>query len=338
MATPFPTYPKIKHYKPKWLSMFGAGEVVVQSKIDGSNVSFQRLPSGEIYFMSRTIALVPSSEDMDRIFNKFVEEINSIADLLEVRYIYRGEYLSANRHNVLYYDQLPRHHVVLFDIQDADMKKYLGVDVVLSEGARLGLDVVPILYRGVADSNEFKDILRIMLDQKTRYSHVAGSPTPFLGDQFEGVVIKSYLIMDKEAPSMCKMICSEFRESAPGPGSGGWLQGPGITSQLGDLYNSPMRYQKAFQHARDAGLLRHTVEDIPLLAEETKRDIIEEELDEIKDALWASEERNISKAKKANPDTVEEIKNDLWERQKNAILKKATRDIGTWYKTQILKQ
>jgi hypothetical protein len=323
-----PSYPHLKSVGHRAHGKLFEGEVIIQSKIDGSNVSFWKDEKGKVWFRSRNLMLYHETEKIDRQFDALIETVTSISDRLDPRFIYRGEYLRERRHNRLEYDRVPEFHVVLFDLQDSKTHEYLGLDSLLEEAKRVGFDVVPVLFRGTMGDG-VRGILNNLLSFRTTTPSVAGSETRWLGEAFEGIVIKNYAQKDpydERCPLIAKLVCEEFRELA---GVKQWIQGPGITTQLGDALRTDARYFKALQHLRENCVeFKNTPEDIPMLAEEVKRDIVDEELDMILDRLWDAERSKYKKSVKS----VEEFKMELWETHKNPILKKATSDIGVWYK------
>ncbi|CAH6421083.1 RNA ligase [uncultured virus] len=337
---PISAYPHLQglHHKSTTTGALFRGPVVVQLKIDGSNVSFWKHPeTGQVLARSRSIMLDYANPKfrMSKMFLRFVDSINAVSDRLDPRFVYRGEYLEKPRHNCITYDRLPRHNVVLFDLQDAASGEYLGLQALLDEAARIEFDVVPTLHCGTLEAGARDPLLQHIMQAKTAHPSVAGSRSDFMGAQFEGIVVKNYGERTADGvPLMGKLVAEEFCESFRRPAI--WRNGPGLTSQLGDLYRNTNRYQKAYQHLRDSGLLSHTHDDIPDLAASAKQDIVDEELEEIKDVIWQSERFKYGQAVRDDPLAAEAIKEKLWLERRNAILKKATSDVGVWYKTTIL--
>ena len=145
-----------------------------------------------------------------------------------------------------------------------------------SEAERLGLECVPMLYRGPIAS---LDMFRSFLETRS----VLG------GQLIEGVVIKPVVPvfgLDKKC-LMAKFVSERFKEvhaqvwKVSNPTAGDFVQ------ILTGKYATAARWQKAVQHLRDAGQLENASRDIGLLIREVPIDVEKECADEIKDALYA---------------------------------------------------
>ena len=145
------------------------------------------------------------------------------------------------------------------------------------EAERLGLEVVPLLYRGRIDN---PDVLRGLIDR-----------TSILGGQkIEGCVLKSYHKFGKDGKAMmAKFVTEAYREVQKGD----WReQNPAqgdVVQRLIETYRTPARWNKAIQHLREAGKLKDSPEDIGPLLIEVREDVRAECLEEIASALfnWA---------------------------------------------------
>ena len=189
-------------------------------------------------------------------------------------YIYRGELLSKPKHNTLAYNRIPKNHIIIFDI-DVGNQHYLSHPDKVAEAARIGLEVVPLLYSGTIPG---MDEMMAMLEKVS----VLG------GQQIEGFVVKNY---DQYNPMdsktlMCKYVSEAFKEvhktdfKKRNPNKGDVLQ------QIIDTYKTVARWNKAEQNMREQGTLMETPADIGNLIKEVFNDIREEcELD-IKERLW----------------------------------------------------
>src|SRR5688572_23150521 len=89
------------------------GPVVVEEKIDGSQFSWMKR-DGVMHFRSKNQAIDPANAGM---FQLGVNALLEIAEQFPDYWLYRGEYLSKPKHNVLRYEVLPHRHVVLYDVQ-----------------------------------------------------------------------------------------------------------------------------------------------------------------------------------------------------------------------------
>jgi hypothetical protein len=205
------------------------------------------------------------------MFSLAVEVVSKL-DLKE-GLTYRGEYLLKPKHNNIAYSRVPKGYVILFDINSED-EVYLSREEKEIEAARIGLEIVPVMFYGTIDNPA---IVQEFLERES----ILG------GSKIEGVVIKNYsqFGMDKKA-LMGKYVSEGFKESnkenwkKSNPGSGD------IISILIATYKTDARFEKAVQHLRERGEIEGTPRDIGKLIVEVKEDIKKECVDEIKDMLY----------------------------------------------------
>jgi len=133
------SYPHIKNIGNKCALSFKdckieGRAICIQLKVDGSNVAFwKNHKTGEVMFRSRNLMLDPCGDRFDKKFKTLVTEINSISDILNPGYVYRGEYFENKKLNVIEYNRVPKHNFVLFDLQEKKSGKYMDVLEVLNE-------------------------------------------------------------------------------------------------------------------------------------------------------------------------------------------------------------
>lgn len=207
-----------------------------------------------------------------------VAAISEIADQLTPGYIYRGEYFKTRKQNAIQYDRVPARHVVIFDIEDMNLGPYrfLAPDKVQEECQRLGLECVGM---------EAYDMVRTKEDLEAHMKKPS-----LLGGPREGVVLKNYARCTADGKTMMgKYVSEKFKEvnqlnwrtSNPNKGN--------VIATLIERLSCEARYLKAVQHLRERGELTETVQDIGPLIREVQTDVIAEETDRIKEALfqWA---------------------------------------------------
>lgn len=267
--------------------------VLIEEKVDGSQFSFGRF-DGVLRVRSKGKEML--AEAPESMFAKAVAEVAALP--LHDGWTYRGEMLNKPKHNSLAYTRTPAHNVIIYDI-NTDEEQYLAPDAKAAEAARLGLEVVPMLYHGrVAD----KAIINDMLARES----ILG------GQKIEGVVVKSYtqfgrdkkVLMGKYVSEAFKEVhAREWKQSNPQQGD--------IISQLITQYRTDARWAKAVQHLRDDGALTGTPADIGKLIAAVKQDIKSDSTEAIKDYLykWAIDQ----------------------------ILRGTTAGVAEWYKQQLLE-
>jgi hypothetical protein len=265
-----PSYGSIFNLGHRALLDLFSGPVVVQEKVDGSQISFGRRDS-ELRIRSKGQPI--NVDAPDKMFAPGVEAIKAVAHQLMEGYTYRGEYLQKPKHNALTYSRIPSNHIVLFDV-DAGDQAYTPHYVIVEEAARLGFDAVPELFTGIVADHDF---LRNLLQTES-----------FLGGcKIEGVVIKNYWRFGQDKKIlMGKLVSEAFKELHTMEWGAANPKGGDILQQLTDMVRTERRWEKAVEHLRDAGLLEGTPRDIGKLVVEVPNDIEREAQHEIIARLW----------------------------------------------------
>jgi len=255
-----PGYRKIRNLGHKDTRGIFDGPVVVQEKVDGSQISFGII-DGDLFVRSKG-----THRDLDGdagTFQKAVDEIKKREHLLQSGFVYRGEYLRKPKHNHLAYDHTPKGHIALWEVERPDGAGRIFSSLLEQEAAALDLDVTRILHDG---SVENEDQIKEIMDQES-----------FLGGcKMEGVVIKT------RSGLYAKVVCKDFREKQKQKKS----KKNDPIAEIADTYRTEARWRKAIQHLRDEGKLTDSPRDIGPLIKEIQADIMEEHGDEIKQAIF----------------------------------------------------
>lgn len=257
ISTSWHSYPKIYSVGHSYLSDFFSDEVLVEEKIDGSQFSFG-IFNGEIKIRSKGVQMF--CEAPEKMFSVAVETVKSLSHLLKDGWTYRAEYLRIPKHNAVSYDRIPKSHLIIFDINTGH-ETYLDYDSKKEEALRIGLEVVPVLHKGMLTSaSEFMNLLNIV--------SVLG------GQKIEGIVCKNYFKIgpDKKV-LMAKFVSEEFKEL----NKSNWRS---VNPKAGDIiqvmvgrYKADTRWLKAIQHLRESGLFTQSPKDIPNLIKEFQKDL-----------------------------------------------------------------
>lgn len=268
------SYPTVFGLGHRAISDLFSGPVLVESKVDGSAISFAVNDAGELSIRSKNAEINPDAPE--GMFALAIEQIQARRDLLHPGYIYRGEYLRASKHNTLKYDRMPKGNIIIFDIDLADQDQvYLDWQHKHDEAERIGFECVPKLYEGVVDS---VDQLKVFLDRES----ILG------GTKVEGIVIKNYEVMTSEKKvAMGKWVNESFKEVHGDEWRKANPTKQDIVDSLIARYRTPARWDKAIFHLRDAGKLEGSPRYIGMLLKEIPEDILKECEGEIKDALFA---------------------------------------------------
>lgn len=258
-------YPKIYNLgHPAIADLFQARELVIEEKVDGSQISFTvdeiRSKSAQVFEGTN-----------DKLFRPAVAMIIERRNLLHPGWIYRGEALTRQKHNTLRYDRAPG--IVIFDIEIAP-NDFLRRGDMEAECERVGLEYVPQFESACVDS---ADSIRHLLQH-----------TSFLGGTLiEGVVIKAHRRFGEDGkPLMGKFVSEAFKETHRAEWKSANPSRADIVTQIIADYTSPARWEKAVQHLRDDGRLESSPRDIGLLLAETQRDVLNECRAEISNRLF----------------------------------------------------
>ena len=273
MTTSWHSYPKVYALGHRAISEIFDGDDVVQEKIDGSQFSFG-IFDGQIKVRSRGKQIEP--EAPDKMFTLAVESVKERAHLLQDGWTYRGEYLNRPKHNTLKYNRTPKGYIILFDVNTGH-EDYSEPGLLQSEAERIGLESVPVMHVGPVSNAE--QVRGFMAE-----SSVLGGCTP------EGVVVKRYDAFTPDGKAMMgKYVTEAFKERHIKDWKERHPGGKDIITSIADTFNPEAIWQKAVQHLAEAGQLQHAPQDIGPILKELNQDVIGENKDDIKEALfkWA---------------------------------------------------
>jgi hypothetical protein len=255
------SYPKVYAVGHSAVGELFLGDVLVEEKVDGSQFSFSRT-GDEIDLRSRGAVVYPENAGM---FDLAVKAVHGLKDSLRDGWVYRAEYLMKPKHNVLKYERVPTHNLILFDINTGE-EVYLSRAEKEEEAARLGMEIVPVMYFGPVTKSE--DVYAFL------------ERTSILGGTVEGVVIKNYLRfgMDKKV-LMGKFVREDFKETHSKEWKASNPTISDVVERIIATLRSEVRWNKSVLRLRDAGKLEHSPRDIGFLLKEVQSDIRAEELD-----------------------------------------------------------
>lgn len=264
-----PAYPKVISFGGR-VVLDRNHEYYVEEKMDGSQFSFG-VVDGVLECRSKSVMI-----DMDSVPGNFLPAVQTAQvlfaeGLLNRGLIYRGEAICKPKQNTLTYSRMPRGSIVLFDVEDSN-----GIPAIRAEkeieAAAIGLEVVPVLWRGkVADLD-----VAALLDNESYLG----------GPKIEGFVVKSdepqwIVYGGKEQRLQIKYVSEAFKEFH----SKSWRsENPGRKDALSLVVSeikSEARWHKAIQHMRDEGRLTDSVKDIGPLVAEIQRDLFDDDADEV---------------------------------------------------------
>lgn len=271
------SYPKVFNLGHKAIEDLLKDDVIVQEKVDGSQFSWCKTADGILHFKSHHKEVYDGDSSM---FDEALVSVKAVADKPKPGWIYRGEYLRIPHHNVLTYGRIPANHIIIFDIT-IGLEEYLPYYEVEKEAKRLGFEVVPIFFQGkITDFEQLKELLE--------------TESCLGGTKIEGVVIKNYYRFGRDKHClMGKWVKEEMKEKIS---KGGETKShKDILTVLGVKYRTEARWFKAIQHLREQGLLVDEPKDIGILIKEINNDVLVEEQEEIKEAVFKWAWKSISR-------------------------------------------
>jgi hypothetical protein len=249
--------------------------------VSNSQFSWCKGDNGDTLFRSRNVQM--DNTVYEQMFERGIVALHEIHDSFNPDFIYRGEYLNTPKHHAVKYERVPERHVILFDIELRNRPQtFLSSREVKEEALRLGLDVVPTYFNGVANA---EDLLRYL------------DMPPYLGGEYiEGIVIKNYELAGMYGHvAKAKIVRADFRETQAIE----WrIQNPtagDIVQNIIKSLRTEARWNKAIQHLEESGQLTNEAKDIGPLLKEVNKDLLDEEQDAIKDILFKYYWKNISK-------------------------------------------
>ena len=296
------SFPKIFHIGERFIENLFKGEVEITEKIDGSQFDFGVDKNGEIVMRSKGQDLTYT--DIPKMFKPAVEQVERLTPLLIKEYkdtYFYCEFLSKHHHNILNYERTPKNNLYLFGVQKGEVF-ISDFNVLCYYADMLEIEKPNLIYNG-----EIKDVnsLEKLLEEDSCLGKI----------KIEGIVVKNYeepsIVGSMIIPiSMGKYVSEKFKEKHANE----WNTSFTVKGKLElflESFKSEARWQKAVQHLKEKGELDNSPKDIGKLMVEIKKDILEEEKDNIKEALFRIFDDDITR--------------------------KSTRGFPEWYKSKLLK-
>jgi len=285
------SYPKIIPLVGKYADLVTNGdEIEITEKVDGSMFAFGRSPEGELFFRSKGQQI--DERAPPNMFAPAVEHILTVADRIPNDTAFYGETLQKPRHNTLAYSRVPLNHLALFGVFDFERTRGESHEVLTGYANTLGVDVVPLIYRGPMDS--IANIPALMQKES------------FLGGQLiEGVVLKDYARPFEFAGmimpiTVLKYVSEAFKEKHSN--NPDWKpQGDALEEVLNQYRKGQeARWTKAIQHRKEAGLYLGEPKDIGPLMKEIWDDVLVEEKENFKEELFHIYKKRLAHAAQGN--------------------------------------
>ena len=265
----FVKYMKIKHLgSPEIKGLLGEpGKVVIQEKVDGSNVAFY--VEGDIIHFSRRTSNMTDSEIIEKKKDKttkwkFIEPVlNAFKDhpyAFNSKLYYFGE--SMQKH-VVAYDNIPG--FVGFDVLDLETHEFLYWKDARAEFELLGLPFIHVYEEKEATEVTINFLKELM--KKSAYRD----------GQAEGVVIKRYDFKNYYGRLVFgKLVGEGFYEAKERPGNDKVLHSKDEI-KIANYYATPARIEKRIFNLIDEGHILD-MSMMKILFKEVTSDILEENI------------------------------------------------------------
>lgn len=285
------SYPKISQsYKEEAAGIY-EGNICVEEKIDGSQFRGKITTDGEIFCGSHNSK---GDDPPDSMFNIAIEQFNKIfaGYKPEFETVVFCEYLKSTKQNTINYERVPKHNLILFDVQVDTL--FLSRRNKELFAIKFDMEITPLLF--VGDGSEISENDKILPSKQEEFlakKSVLGHAENSKFKTIEGFVIKNYdKLYDVERfrnyeesthPWMCiKIVNEKFKEV-------NHEENPNRTNKFEELksnYRTKSRMLKTIQHLQEEGNLKYELSDLQILVPSVIDDIVIEEKEGIKDALW----------------------------------------------------
>ncbi|ODA33832.1 RNA ligase family protein [Planctopirus hydrillae] len=131
--------------------------LIVEEKIDGTNVGIHFLDSGEMVLQCRGHLITEGMHPQYDLFKQWAAVKRQVLEgQLENRFILFGEWVYA-RHSI-HYRKLT-HYFFEFDIYDKGQKEFLNLNRRLSILEGTGIQTVPVVHMGRMDRDDLEDLI-----------------------------------------------------------------------------------------------------------------------------------------------------------------------------------
>jgi len=299
------SFPKIFYIGENWIENLFKGEVEITEKIDGSQWDIGITKDKQIVKRSKGEDLT-FIDDVPKMFKTANDQTKRISDILiknNLKDIYfYCEFLDKPNHNVLKYERVPKNNLYLFGVMEG-LNFVSDFDILCGYADLLEIEKPNLLYKGIIKNTE-------ELEELLNKDSCLGN------ERVEGIVVKNYkepvILGSRIVPiSMGKYVREDFKERHKTEWNNNFNT-KGKLATFIDSFKTEARWQKAIQHLKEKGELENSPRDIGKLLIEIKRDVLEEE------------EQN--------------IKNELFKIFKDNILRKSTNKFPEWYKKQLLEE
>ncbi|HCS53999.1 RNA ligase family protein [Rubinisphaera sp.] len=131
--------------------------LIVEEKIDGTNVGIHFLDSGEMVLQCRGHLITEGMHPQYDLFKQWAAvKRNMLEQKLENRFILFGEWVYA-RHSIHYRNLT--HYFFEFDLYDKQLQQFLNLQQRLAILDGTGIETVPIVHTGSLNRDDLKNLI-----------------------------------------------------------------------------------------------------------------------------------------------------------------------------------
>jgi len=242
--------------------------IEVTEKLDGANSSFKLNEENNVDGFSRRTP-VDETNTLRGYYNWIKENIKP--ELLNPKYRYFGEWLCSHtiQYKPEYYQKF-----YLFSIYDDELQEYLSNKIMESEALRLGLNTVPVLYKG----------------QYISFEHLMGyvGKSDMAVNYGEGIVVKNVKYKDRNGEQrFVKLVHEDFTEVQKQNPPKDPNRPATPEQEFANMCVTKARVDKMLHKLVDEGILESTfgIEDMRLILSNLGNRIYEDILKEESDSL-----------------------------------------------------
>ena len=178
--------------------------LIVEEKIDGTNVGIHFSDAGEVVLQCRGHLVTEGMHPQYDLFKQWAAVKRHVLEQrLENRFILFGEWVYA-RHSILY-RRLP-HYFFEFDIYDREAERFLDLDTRLRMLKGTGIFTVPVIHRGRATAEKLRALIGRSAFDSVFDNPVTGQPDALI----EGLYLRTEA--NGFVAGRAKLVRSEFVE------------------------------------------------------------------------------------------------------------------------------
>lgn len=293
-----PSYGKIWAFGNPLTAYLVGSEVVVEEKIDGSQLSCMN-SGGVLHVRSKGAEIHLGA--VPELFQNSVATLVRLHEsgMLTDGFVYRMEAMKGPKHNVLTYGRAPKGNVVLLDV-DMGGQTFASPSRRQEEADRLGVECVRTIFSGV-------------IERSSQLDKFLGSESQLGQVTAEGIVVKpvvaQYYSDGKRIAA--KIVTEAFKETH----RKNWIPDrpdrANLMDRIVECVSTPVRWEKAVMRLAERSELSNEPKDIGPLMREIVSDV--------------------------EVECVDEIKQMLWEAYRKEVLRMSAKDVPQWYKTRLAK-